>query len=1710
MDHHHCVQCSNFMKEKKKDGRSSHLEKLPIDVNGEKFRQDFKGYLRNVNQSFLHSRHEVFSACNWSNLKRVLADYGSSDVVKSFNARLACARSFRLELTESYKMHKEDQYMESTLERENHIRQRKLKERHYEQMEKQMFVRNQREYRDLERKELQNKHEAEKQKMQDLVKSMIHAAFKMEQMETTYGDSYFYNTLFSLEKSFFMRQIKNMSELAQNNTRMNELTAASTPMGVFEEGGKKEGKKGEKEQKMERGTAGDKSTESVLQGSTNELNFLKCQGIVDSFFHLDLRNVSGTKLSTGKRAYSHMLAYLANQGEMSGVNRKELHSEHPNIRYGKRYSNYREKMLEGLPQVDWNYVKEKMGDKHFSILPMDIVEEKVKELPLLKSLLLKLFKKSPRESYFWGKYKLPLKIAITGKIKKDAERLAEKLSRTFPLKVYDVDKIEEDVQRICTGGSNHDDPSEEITTHTQKNKQRIARKIKRIAQTLRKKNYEEKNRDSLYADLLYYIIKYDYDLFHVSKRGRKRKGLVEVSPNEETENSKRKKYRGYIIINFFYSLKQYVLFELKAKKFFIYNDFLHEHVHNLKRRKIPREHNVPHINQPELERKKGDSKKGVNYACRKTSPKEKNKHSGEKKQNGKVGTEVSTLPNDSDVQKEEEATTEQIRTHHMEKENILFFSNFICNIDDSNSVKGRHHFSGATDLHFHVDRSNKEMNRILFGRITKGEEIDKAVREEIDKAVREENKSGYMDGSFSPKISPVFVKLKRINTATGFRRESDTEIGNSQSVKKRKKHTMKCRIVSAKKVSKKGKDEKDTKCIYSDNQTVDPDEEKFRSNLHLMRGIFQMDRNCQEVEAFLKAYEGGSTYPRFNLLRRHQYKSVCLLVSKILHSGRGRQMRMRRGGEVSDFGGGISEEDAKMDSNFGTKRGSHPGGDPIPRRIDSHMATYFKLRYCNIIKEYVCHLFNLFVWKENLKKNVEQTIQHIHRNMHMFTDNVNFESINEIIQSYNRLRASGIKNKKVELVLCKEINTIMIKTWLHILKGKNDSRQKEKVCIQKWIDMQMFLLIFFSFYLISIEHELYLKMSHFVNEMVYCLLSQEEGSASKNEKEKHFLIFNYFPKSKKDFYTFEGDNYHFPFVQNVREDVRKFLTEHLNGRSSNKARSDESSDHDSLFHTEHEKNIFRLAKEFHFLSTCKFVYKFNCLLNETVSTLRAYFFIFHDLKNYVNDFITLHYFIIYKQVNLACARVKRAIESDRHINFFYAGRIRKRKEKRRLRDGNGKRSEWKKPSSGLVQPRKGDTSVNTACKSSRRRRRKKKCNIKNEEHPFFNITEMKQSFRNNITFTFLKNIRSYIFLEHHSVIISRGDLQNAITKSLLFVKDKTEQVNISTFIGGTMLDAYFKERSVSPQPFLLRESRKNYDNDSPSCVFPDTEGKQNRYVFFPDFFFFLLFFFFKKEGHHNYIHKIFQNYFNVLEEKMTSKGELSGSKRLEVLRGCLPLWTSLTDVDSPHKGGSLIEQGVTGRAEKSEEKYDSEDAKNIFSEDAAKHSASQNCAEKDHLNNTQKKKKKFEESIDYFTFEQFAALGLFDFAKDTQKKLTKEERKKENYEIHLLNKFVFNFLYSLSLFPNFYEHVKIYVRKYLLKKNTEMVSSFEKCVMERMKSTEGRGGSVHIAPAQTWGKEIQHLRKGQDNSTTLFNTKKKKVRVKEILIFFHTSYQYDS
>ncbi|SCO66969.1 conserved Plasmodium protein, unknown function [Plasmodium vivax] len=1707
MDHPHCVECTNFAKESKKGGRGPHVEKLPIDVNGEKFRQNFKGYLKNVNQAFIHSRHDVFSSFNWSNLERVLSDYGTSDVVKAFSARLACARSFRLELTESYKMHKEEQYMESTLERESHLRHRKLKQRHYEQMGKQMFARNQREYRDFERKEQQKARQEGKRKMQGVVKSIIHAAFKVAQMGTTYGDSFFYDALFSLEKSFFMRKIKNMSELAQNNARVNELAVAGTPMGVFEKGEKKqkkgerkeeqkEVKKEENEQKMAGKTTKGRPTEGLPRGPPNQLNLLRCQGTVDCLFRLDLRNVSAGKGNgTEKRAYMHMLAYLANQGELSGVNRKELHSEHPDIRYGRRYSDYKEKLLEGLSQIDMNYVKERMGDKHFSTFPMDVVEEKVKELPLLKSLLLTLFKKGPRENHPRGKYTLPLKIAITGKIKKDAKRLAEHLRRKFPLKVYDVDEIEEDVRRVCSGGSSHDAaPRLETSTDAQKTKRRIARKIKRIAQTLEQKNYEEKNRDSLYADLLYYLIKHDYDLFHVSRRGGKSKGLKEVSPNEEAKGSKRNKYRGYIIVNFFYSLKQYALFELKVKKRFIFNGFSHEHLRNLERGVVPPGDNTPHKNKAENQEGKGDPKLGVN------------KHGGNKKRSGKTDAAVRPLPDDGDAHREEEVTTE-LQTSEMEKKNILFFSNFICNIEDWNCVKGRHHFSGATDVHFHVERSNREMNRILFRRITRGELSTGGGREE--------DRDSHTEGDLSPKRSDdVFIKLKRVNPASVLKRrsESDTELRIPQGCKRKKRHTMKCRMVGAKgvpkmtpkevpkKTPKTGQHGKDPRC-------TSPDEQKFRPNLHLMRRIFQMDRSCQEVEAFLRENEGGATYPRFHLLGRHPCRSASLLVSRVLRSGRGRS-----GGEVASPGGGIGEKeakmegekdakvegkkdakvegkkdakvegkkdakvegekDSKMENNCAAKRDPHPGGNPLPRRVDSRTATYFKLRYCHIVKGYISHLFNLFMWRENLKKNVKQTVEEVHRNMHIFTEEVEIEPINEIVQSYNRLRTSGIRNKKVELVLCKEMNSIMLKIWLRILKGKKDSTQKQKMYIPKWMDKQMSLLIFFAFYSISIEHELYVKLAHFVNELICCLLNQEDGSASKNEKEKHLLIFHYFPKSKKDFYSFEGGNYHFPFLQNVREDVRKFLTEHLDGRSSSKSRSDDSNGHDSPFHREREKDLLLLAKEFHFLSSCRFVHKFNCLLNDTVATLREYLFIFHDLNNCINDFISLHYFAIYKRVNLTCVNVKRAIQSERPIRFSCTGGMRK---------GNTP----------------GNATVNNAHKPAGRRK-KKKGNIANEEHPFFNRTEMKQSFRRSMTFTFLKNVMSHILVGHHSVVISRGDLQNAITQSLLLVKDKTEQVTISNWIGGTLLDAYFEERSVSPEHFL-QNSRTNDHNDSP-CVFPNTEGKQNGYAFFPDFFFFLLFFFFKREGHPTCAHKIFPNYLNVLEQKLASTGELSGGELLQVLRGCLSFWASLADGGSPLGGGAQAERGD----EQSGEKCNSEDAAHFFSRNTANPAASENCAERNHLNKT-KKKKNCEESIDHFTFAQFAALGLFDFA-DTRKKLKKEETQKRSYETYLLNKFVFNCLFSLSLFPNFYEHVQIYVKNYLLKKNAEVVSSFEKCVMEKMKSAEGRAGDVAlVSPAQPKGEGLNGLRRGQDHSATLFNTKKK-VRVREILIFFHTSY----
>ncbi|GAW80670.1 hypothetical protein, conserved [Plasmodium gonderi] len=1777
MDSQLFMKFNNFTKEEKKDGRNiSHFENFTIDINNERFQKDYENYLKNMNKMFIHSRHEVFSACHRNRLERILSDYGSNDVVGAFNEKLTRAYNFRLELIESYKMHKEDIYLKSALERDNHIRHHKLIQRNYEKMEKQMYTMNQREYCIFQRKELEKKRERRKKKMDAIIKSFIKSAFEVAKLGTTCGDSYFYENIFFLEKLFFLKKIKYMNDMVQNNSHENEANISTMPLGTCA--------------KREKYSASI-SKRCSFQNLHENLDFMRFQGGIDKFFLLNMRIAPvGKKNSTEKFAYILLLAYLSGRKDWLGMNGKKFHTEDLDLPYGKYYSDYRKKILENVEQVDLDSLRERMGDKYFPFSQ----KEDMEKTPSTWCLL------NPKAFKLRGKYKFPLKIVITGKIKKDTKLLAEHLKKTFSLKVYDFDKLRKEVQSICKREISYTD-SRDKDTQSFINKNEILNKLKNITKKLKEKNYKEKHRDHLYVDLLYYRIKYDYDMFYDSARENKyfaqdkaffkkdeEKSAKYKKDEEKSAECKKdeekpaeckkdeekpaeckkdeekpaecKKYKGYIITNFFYSLKQYILFELKSKKFFLFNDFLHEHVHNLKRGETTYRENAPYnrytpkIQKINLKKNKmnGDykkrkpqdeenftlgndnttvvrnSQKKNNFKREKSGNKAESKQDSEnnitsrkKKKNGKSDKDSNILTNINNTETEKDAL-KKFDNNDMEKKNILFFSNFICNIDDIYNLKGRHKFSGAIDLHFHIDRSNKQINKILFNTISRRRDDNSFY------TPREGNRGTKISDSFSLNKGTI-VKMKNIITTSKIRSESSSKRLN-QKYRIKKKHLVRCKFVNLSKPLKDTQSEKDTKCIPFANQHYNENEEKFRSNFHLMKKIFHLDKNYEKIKKFLKTYNKGTTYPRFHLLGKYMYKSATLLVSKIIYLAEKKKHRLKRVLDLITTQGKDSIENKMENAHEWSNKIKYDyqpiddffGVNKTFPLVDKYTGYYFRQRYFKIVRKYVIHLFNLFMWKVNLKKSIKETVKYIHKNVHIFIEEIDIEPINEIIQSYNELKQCGGENEKIQLLLYDKINTIQEKIWLLILKGKNYSKKKEKENVYKWIQKQIFFLTFHNLYLINIEHELYIKIHNFVNEFTHCMQNQDYSLSFKNEKEKHMLIFNYFPKNKKEFYIFEKDNYYFPFINHIKEDVNKFLIENYDNKNVNKTKNEESNSYDNLFHSEKEKDIFFLTKEFHFLNNCRFIYKFYDLINNTVSSLRKYFFIFHDLNNYINDFVNLHYFSIYKQVNLALSQVKVYIQNNRRIPFYYSRTLGKKKKKKKLlKKRIIKNSQKKYTQSNCVQSwkmpfpnddhhhqnneeQKNLSLDNTKGKLILKGKKKKKKITKgkkncissgiNESHHFFNITEMKQFLRKNSMFTFLKNILSYTFVENHSFIISKRDLQNVIISSLYFIKDKSEKINAYALIGTNLLDTYFKTHSVTIDSFLLEERWKDYVNMNLSHMHYEKEKRQQRYIYFLDFFFFLLFFFFQRGEKSNCSQQILPNYLNIMEEKMNAEGMLDKSEKLEVLKSCLSFYNRIANGIDTREGNDSIEETVIETADRASDHATNPHASTGNWENGR---TSQICTEKNELlNSSEKEKKQLEKNMEYFTFEEFASLGLFHFMKNEQK-LTREETKMKNYEIHLLNKLLFNSLFSFSLLPKFYENLQIYVKQYLLKKNEEFVfSSFQKCIKEKIKNVESKKFSSYaIAPLTSVSEKgdeptykdgkINNLKKEQENSETL-------------------------
>ncbi|SBS84745.1 conserved Plasmodium protein, unknown function, partial [Plasmodium malariae] len=321
MDPQFSVESNAFIKEKQKrmqkkkqkqnHGDIYHFEEFTIGSNLEEWKEEYQKFLKNMNIMFINSHHNMFSACNQNNLER-----------------------------------------ERVLAIENHKIYHRLKQKYDKKMEKVMNSRNQREYKNYQRHQLEKENEKKKKKMEVIIKDIINAALKIVRLGSNCGDYFFYENLFFLEKMFFLKKIKNINELVQNNAHNKEANYALSVIN-------------QKEKII-------KDYTRECRKSSNKFcvyfDFLKRQKI-DKFFLLNLRNVPGKEknYSTEKYAYIYLLEYLTKQGEWSYINRKEYDNDKLGIQYGNGYLSYRSKILEQVDPVDISDIMERMGDKYLHV-----------------------------------------------------------------------------------------------------------------------------------------------------------------------------------------------------------------------------------------------------------------------------------------------------------------------------------------------------------------------------------------------------------------------------------------------------------------------------------------------------------------------------------------------------------------------------------------------------------------------------------------------------------------------------------------------------------------------------------------------------------------------------------------------------------------------------------------------------------------------------------------------------------------------------------------------------------------------------------------------------------------------------------------------------------------------------------------------------------------------------------------------------------------------------------------------------------------------------------------------------------------------------------------------------------------------------------------------------------------------------------------------
>ncbi|VWU50760.1 conserved protein, unknown function [Hepatocystis sp. ex Piliocolobus tephrosceles] len=222
------IRDSDNFQSKKKQYQDIYLpEKITIDVNDGSFHKGYQNYLKNMNKLLILSYHDAFETCNKRNLDKILCNYGLNDLTKEFNKKLDCAHNFKFELIENYQMTGEDKYMENILKIENHVKYNKLENRYYKESLEDLNQKIQREYKNYERIQLEKEYTKKKKKVENILKNIISAAFKITKVRRLdYGENYFYDNLFYLERLFFIKKIKNINEFVQNSIFINKTNNA--------------------------------------------------------------------------------------------------------------------------------------------------------------------------------------------------------------------------------------------------------------------------------------------------------------------------------------------------------------------------------------------------------------------------------------------------------------------------------------------------------------------------------------------------------------------------------------------------------------------------------------------------------------------------------------------------------------------------------------------------------------------------------------------------------------------------------------------------------------------------------------------------------------------------------------------------------------------------------------------------------------------------------------------------------------------------------------------------------------------------------------------------------------------------------------------------------------------------------------------------------------------------------------------------------------------------------------------------------------------------------------------------------------------------------------------------------------------------------------------------------------------------------------------